>query len=183
MTSTWEALLLAQNLQNSSPVKLGSTILTGPSPTMSLPITAGYNHLEAIYTTRKDSGGGGAFTWMRLNGDSANDYQWVNQIGNNATGTSGSTLVNYWQMGLCAGLSDTAGYFATGRFTIGNISSTSVAKNFDATSSLVCNTTTYYKASFGGVWNQTAAVTSVTLIPDTGGNFVAGSSLSIYGWN
>ena len=182
MTSAFEALLLAQNLQNSSPVKLGSTILTAPAATMSLPITAGYNHLEAIYTVRKDTGGGGAFTWMQLNGDSAAHYQWVNQIGNNATGTSGAALVTFWQMGLCAGLSDTANYFATGRFSIGNVSSPTVAKNFDSTSSLICNTTTYYKASFGGVWNQTAALTSVTLLPDSG-NFVAGSSLSIYGWN
>jgi hypothetical protein len=37
-----------------------------------------------------------------------------------------------------------------------------------------------YTGTAGGLWASTAAVTSVTLIPNTG-NLVAGSSLAIYG--
>jgi hypothetical protein len=161
--------------------RIAGRVLTSSQASITLSVPAGFSSIYGVYTARKDTGGGGAFTWMRLNGDAANDYQWVNQIGNSAPGTSGALLVDHWQMGLCAGLSDTATYFATGNFTIANASSTATAKPFDASSSLVCSTTTYFKASHGGVWNSTAAVTSVTLLPDSG-NLVAGSSLELYGW-
>lgn len=174
-------LLKASQLNANMPQLLGSTVLSAPQTSITLTVPAGFNHIEAIFTARKDAGGGGGFCWMRFNGDTGNNYQWVNQISNNATGTSGASLVNYMQMGLCAGLSDTANYFATGHFTVGNISSTTATKPLESASSLVCNTTTYYKASFGGIWNSTAAITSITLLPDAG-NLVAGSSLSIYGW-
>lgn len=163
------------------PQQIAARVLTTSQPSITIPVPVGaFSSLRGVFTARKDTGGGGAFTWMRLNSDSANDYQWVNQIGNSAPGTSGATLVDHWEMGLCAGLSDTASYFATGSFTIANTASTSAAKSFDSSSSLVCNTTTYYKAGFGGVWNQTAAVNGVTLLPDSG-NFIPGSFLILCG--
>ncbi|NUP52091.1 MAG: hypothetical protein HOW97_32930 [Catenulispora sp.] len=173
--------LKASDLDANMPQLLGSTVLTANAANMPITIPAGYNHLEAIYTARKSVGGGGGFVWLQFNGDNAAHYQWENQIGNGAPGTSGASLVTFIQVGLLAGSSDIAGYFASGRITVGNISSTSAAKTVDATSTLVCSGTTYYKAMFGGVWNQAAAITQVTLIPDAGA-FVAGSSLSIYGW-
>lgn len=174
--------LQASQLNANMPQLLGSTILTGAATSMTIPIPAGFNHLEAISTARKSVGGGGAFCWLQFNGDNAAHYQWENQLGNSAPGNSGAALTTFIQVGLLAGLSDTAGYFATGRITVGNISSTSAAKTVDSTSTLICNGTTYYKASFGGVWNQAAAINSVTLLPDAG-SFVAGSSLSLYGWD
>lgn len=184
MTSAFEALILAQlaYLQNSTPIKIGSTILTASQPSIPISIPAGqFNHLEGIFTARKDTGGGGAFTWMRFNGDAANDYQWENLVGATPQ-NSGASLVSFMQMGLCAGAGDTANYFATGRFSIGNVSSTTVAKQLRSSASLTCSTTTYYTANFGGTWDQTAAINTVTLLPDAG-NLVAGSSLSVYGWN
>lgn len=179
MASTLELFLLAQMTSRQQLVY--STVLSSSQASIVAPIPAGFNHLQGIYTVRKDVGGGGAFCWMQFNGDSGLHYQWENQIGNNAPGTSGSALVGFMQMGLLAGASDTTGFFATGTFAIGNVSSGSVAKSMTSASSLICSGTTYYQATFGGVWNQANALTSVTLLPDAG-NFVAGSSLSIYGW-
>lgn len=182
MTSTFEALLLAQltYLQSNTPILLGSTVLTASQASISLNIPSGFNHIEGIYTARKDVGGGGAFTWMRFNGDSSAHYQWENLVDTTAN-NSGASLVNILQMGLCAGAADTANYFASGRFSVGNISSTAIAKSLAGNSSLTCSTSTYYTATHGGTWNQTSAITQVTLLPDAG-NLVAGSSLSIYGW-
>lgn len=164
----------------SVPQLIGSTILTSSQPSISISGITGFNHIEAIYTARKDVGGGGAFCWIQFNGDTAAHYQWENVIGGVA-GNSGASLVTIIQTGLCAGSSDTAGYFANGRFSIGNIASTTVAKSLVANSALTCSGTTYYTATHGGTWNQAAALTSITLLPDAG-NLVAGSSLSIYGW-
>lgn len=182
MTSTFEALLLAQltYLQQSTPVKIGSTVLTASQPSIPLAVPAGFSHIEGIYTARKDVGGTGAFTWMQFNSDTSAHYQWENLVGS-ATGNSGASLVTFMQMGLCAGASDTANYFGSGRFSIGNVSSTTAAKQLAANSSLTCSTTTYYTATHGGTWNQTAAINQVTLLPDAG-NLVAGSSLELYGW-
>lgn len=163
------------------PQLIKQVLLTASQPSITINVPAGPNNLYGVYTARKDAGGGGAFTWMRFNGDSNAHYQWVNQIGNNAPGTSGPSLLGYIQMGLCAGASDTAGYFGTGTFLIGNSSSTSVAKSLCSTASLICNGTTYYLSEFGGVWNQAAAIASVTLLPDSG-NLVANSSFALYGW-
>lgn len=154
--------------------------LAGSAPTMRIPIPPGFTHLEGIYTARKSVGGGGAFVQMRLNDDSAADYQWENVVGTVAQ-NSLSALVTFMQIGLCAGASDTAGYMASGSFTIGGASSTVTAKQVSSGSSLTCSTSTYYVAKHGGTWNQTAAVGAVTLLPDAG-TFAPGSSLSIYGW-
>lgn len=163
------------------PQLIKQVVLTLSQPSITIPVPAGPNNLHGIYTARKDTGGGGAFCWMRFNNDSSAHYQWDNQIGNNAPGTSGASLLTYLQMGLCAGASDTAGYFGVGSFSIGNSSSAAVAKSIHSTASLICNGTTYYLSEFGGVWNQAAALTSITLLPDSG-NLVANSTFALYGW-
>lgn len=161
--------------------RLGSVVLAAPAPLIRIPIPVGFNHLQGIYTARKSVGGGGAFCWMRLNDDAGNHYQWENVVGA-VTQNSGASLVAFMQMGLCAGASDTANYFGSGEFTIGNVSSTTTAKQIAARGSLTCSTSTYYAATHGGTYNQAAApITSVTLLPDAG-TLIAGSSLSIYGW-
>lgn len=163
------------------PQLIKRVLLAASAASIPISVPTGFNNLYGVYTARKDVGGGGAFTWMRFNGDSGNHYEWVNQIGNNAQGTSGAALVGFMQMGLCAGASDTAGYFGTGTFSIANASSTSVGKAMFSNASLICNTTNFYLSEFGGVWNQTSALTSITLLPDAG-NLVAGSSFALYGW-
>jgi hypothetical protein len=172
--------LLASQLNANMPQLLSSTVLTVSQPFITAAIPTGFNHLEGVFTTRKDVGGGGAFCWMQFNADTAAHYQWENVVGGVA-GNSGASLVTIIQMGLCAGASDTTGYFASGKFSIGNVSSTAIAKSMVANSALACSGSTYYTATHGGVWNQAAAITTVTLLPDAG-NFVAGSALSIYGW-
>lgn len=158
-----------------------STVLTSSQASISIPVPSGFNHLQGIYTARKDVGGGGAFTRMQFNGDTSNHYQWVNQIGNTAPGNSGASLVGFIQMGLLAGASDSTGYFATGTFTIGNVSSSSIANSMTASATLICSGTTYYQATFGGARNQAIPITSLTFMPDAG-NFVAGTAVSVYGW-
>jgi hypothetical protein len=161
--------------------KIASTVLGASAASITLTIPSSINHIRGAWNARKDVGGGGAFSWLRFNGDSASHYQWVNEIGNTAQGNSGASLVNFMQAGLCAGASDTAAYFSNNTFEMENIQGSN-AKGFASQGNLICSGTTYYIAHFGGIWNQANAVTSVTLLPDAG-NLVAGSSFSIEGWS
>lgn len=177
MATALELYLLSQ--LSTSPRLISSTVLAGTQASITVSVPSGFNYLQGVFTARKNSGGGGAFCWMQFNGDTSAHYQWQNLVDTTAS-TSGASLVTIMQVGLCAGASDTANYFATGTFTIGNASSTAVAKSYTSNSGLTCSTTTYYTSIHGGVWNQTSAITSVTLMPDAG-SFIAGSSFSLYG--
>jgi hypothetical protein len=174
--------LQASQLNANMPQLLGSTILTGNAGSITIAIPAGFNHLRGVFTARQDSGSGGAFAFVQLNGDSAANYTWETLYGNVATvtATNSGGAVGGIRVGVIPGSGDTANYFGAGDFMIGNISS-SVFKPM--TSNFFCPTspTNAYSGSVGGLWLSTAAVTSVTLYPFTG-NLVAGSSVSIYGW-
>lgn len=174
--------LLASQLNSNMPQLLGSTILTVNAGSISIAIPAGFNHLRGIFTARQDSGSGGAFGFVQLNGDSGANYVWEVSYGNMATTTSANSggAVGGIRVGVLPGSGDTANYFGTGEFTIGNVSSAAFKP---MRSGYFCPTsvTNAYSGTAGGLWASTAVVTSVTMYPFTG-NLVAGSSMSIYGW-
>lgn len=187
MASIFETTLLAQwqNLQNqvnNLPQLIGDTILTGPAASISITIPSGYNHLQCVYTGRQDSGSGGAFCFVRINGDSAADYTWQGVYGNGATATSSNAgaAVSGIRLGVLPGSADTANYFGTGSFSLGNVSS-AVFKPLSGHFQGPISPTNGYAGTYGGIWLSTAAITSVALFPNSG-NLVAGSSLAIYGW-
>lgn len=176
--------LLASQLNANLPQLLGSTILSGSQPSITIAIPAGFNHLQGIFTGRKDVGGGGAYVWLRFNGDTGNNYLWQVTQANNTSATQNLTsagAVGFIRIGLITGASDTANYFGSGGFSVGNISSTSAFKV--AVGGAQCQNTVSnsFVGTLGGQWNSTSAITSVTLLPDAG-NLIAGSSMSIYGW-
>ncbi len=176
--------LLASTLNADSPQLLGSTILSGLTTLITITIPTGFNHLQGIFTGRQDTGSGGAFCTVRLNGDSGSNYTWQVMYGSGASATSANSggLVTGIRVGVLPGSGDAANYFGTGTFDVGNISSTvaykPVASNFQGNT----NTVAGFAGSAGGLWQSTAAVTSVTLLPNSG-NLVAGSSLTVYGWS
>lgn len=174
--------LKASALNANMPQLLGSMVLSGSAASITIAVPSGFNQLQGIYTARKDVGGGGAFAWLRLNGDTSSNYLWQITLGNNtSTTTSRSTGTDSKiQIGIITGSTDTANYVGSGTFTIGSASSTSLFKAVSATSQCPCTTTNSYTGTLGGQWLSTAAITSVTLLPDAG-NFVAASSFSLYG--
>jgi hypothetical protein len=122
VASTFETLLLAQlqNLLNNTPQLIADTILTSSQPSITIPIPAGYNHLQGVFTGRQDSGSGGAFCFLRLNGDStAGHYTWQYLYANGTTTTAananGATAAST-AIGVLPGSGDTANFFGVGSF-------------------------------------------------------------------
>jgi hypothetical protein len=180
VASTLELYMLAT--LNARPQLLGSTILTSSQPSITIPIPAGFNHLDVVWTGRQDFGSGGAFAFVRINNDAGNNYTFQKLYGSGATATSNNGgIQNGIHIGVVPGSGDTVNYFGTGRFLVGNISS-SVFKPVSGSFAGMVSVSNGYAGEAGGIWASTAAVTSVSLLPGAG-NLVAGSSMSVYGWS
>ena len=172
----------AADLNQNSPQLLGSTILAAPAASIPITIPPGFNHLHGIWTGRQDSGSGGAFCFLRLNGDAGNNYTFQKVYGSGAVTTSANAGggTNGIHIGVVPCSGDTANYFGTGSFNVGNASS-AVFKPVSGHFAGMVSATNGYAGESGGIWVLTTVVTTVTLVP-LSGNLVAGSSMSIYGW-
>lgn len=172
----------AAQMAANMPQLLGSVILTASQGSISINIPAGYNHLQGSFTVRQDSTSGGAFCLLRVNNDSANHYTYQNFYGHATTPTTNNSgATSSLNIGVTPGPSDTASYFGGGAFTIGNIASSVAFKPVSSYWHCPVAVSNAYAGVGGGLWLSTSTVTSVQLLPSSG-NLVAGSSMSIYGW-
>lgn len=137
--------------------------------------------LMGVFLLRTDTGSGGSYTTMRFNGDSGNNYTWQALFGDGATVTSANAggSVNGMHFSVAPGSGDTANYFAQGSFTVTGASG-STFKSMSSTFFGPIAPTNTNAGTIGGLWASTAAITSITLVPNSG-NFVAGSAVALYG--
>ena len=114
---------------------------------------------------------------VRVNGSTAN-YSWRRLFNVASSSGSGSQL----SFGLINGNSTTANSFAIGEMYIPNYTA-SAAKSFSYDSLTETNTTTdgYYIMMYAGLWNDTAAISSITFTLGTGDPFATGSFIEVYG--
>jgi hypothetical protein len=103
------------------------------------------------------------FTSRRLHGD-----------GSAASGTSYTTGRVLWT----SGSSDTANTFGNADIYIPNYAG-STNKSYSCDSVSENNATTAFQNLMAGLWSQTAAITSLAITANSG-NFVAGSTISLY---
>lgn len=103
------------------------------------------------------------FTSRRLlgSGSSAESATFTNGA---FSGTQGTNTTNIWESTACY-IPNYAG---------------STAKSFSSDHVTEANATTAYQAIFAGLWNNTAAITKITITPTAGASFVAGSTFSLY---
>ena len=115
---------------------------------------------------------------MTINGSSSN-MTVKNVYG--AGGSVGSAgITTYLLAGYTLGSSATANTFSSHNMYIPNYSN-SVYKSFNSESAAANNSGTNYVLDFsGGLWSQTAAITSIQLTTENG-NFMQYSSASLYG--
>lgn len=174
--------LTAAELNANVPQLLGSTILTGLAAAITIAIPSGFNHLRGVVTGRQDSGSGGAFAFIQFNGDAGANYTYETFVAQTSTATAANSggAENGIRVAVLPGSGDSANYFGTAEFVIGNCSS-SVYKPLSASYTGALSLTNAATGTAGGIWQSTAAITSVSFMPFTG-NLVAGSSMSIYGW-
>ena len=117
---------------------------------------------------------------LTFNGASTN-YSWrymgANGSGvNAASGTDTSYIVNRFVGGNTA----TANTFSSGELYIPSytVSQNKPVSGFQTTEN---NATASYMMTLAGLWRNTAAITSITMVPDSGPNFMSGSSFYLYG--
>jgi hypothetical protein len=166
------------------PQLIGSVILSATAAAMTITIPAGINHLEGVWTARLDSSSGISSVGMQLNGDTGADYTWQQLNGSNssASALNNGAATTLTRVGFAPDTSASASYFGNGRFSIGNIQS-AVYKPISASNSAPQSASVGSVSQLGGLWQSTAVVTSVKLVPSgLASNFLAGSSMSIYGW-
>ena len=159
MTVTYEAITSTTLGSAQSSVVLGSG---GTIP-------QGYTDLVIVCNTGVTST---TNDYVRLNGDTGSNYSWTRMVGSGSTATS-SRGTNDTKM-LVGDVTTTI--VTTQIIHIQNYSNTTTNKTILTRSSSPNSAVT---ASVG-LWRNTAAVTSVTLLPD-GTTWLAGSTFSLYG--
>lgn len=178
--------------QNRREVPLGLSLIAPPqilsgavaSVTFS-DISQGYSHLTLVCQARTSVAAETDVILLRFNGDTGSNYdaQVFSVIDGTLLGVAGRAATSIG-LGRCEGANSRASNFSPTQAKIFGYSLTDREKWLQALS-----------ASFGDVsadadlreeyrtgrWRSTAAITSITLLPNTGPNFVAGSEFQLYG--
>lgn len=178
----------AANLPAGGMTLIGSTLLAAAAGSIvfsAIPST--YKHLVLEVQARTDFAGLDKLL-ARFNGDTAANYarhQAYHQASalTSIAGNSSSFGVGYMYVGPCPGSTATAGRAGSYRIDIPNYANTTFHKHLVAQGALSTGDTTadQYITWANGLWGSTAAITSITLLPESGSNLVAGSIATLYG--
>lgn len=147
--------------------------------TLTLTIPSWVNTVRVCWSARSaDAGSGGTFLHTQLNGDSGSNYTWQLVTGNTATAAASNNggLTTMTRIGVIPRNGDTANYFGNGSLTISNIQG-STFKTICSQFQSPLTSGTGWVGTGGGLWQNTAAVTSLSIAPDIG-SFAAGSTIS-----
>ena len=161
------------------------TVGSGGASTASFTsIPATYTDLKVLVSTRQNNTG----MRVRFNSDTGTNYSWRRLEGNGTVAASNSNTTYgspyntfiYWSMQNQT--IDTANTFSNGEMYIPNYAG-STQKSLLADSVAENNATTAYMAMQAGLWTGTAAITTITLSPDTGTSplFQQYSTFTLYG--
>jgi hypothetical protein len=147
-------------------------------------INQSYQHLEIRYVARGGSGSAGYNDlFMQINGVTSGNYSDMYQGGSGGTllANGGATGLTRMRAGIQTQNGLTAGIFGCGVIRIPNYTSTTSYKTArtEAGWSTAGQTGAVFQET-GGLWVNTNAVTSLSLIPGDG-SYIAGSRFSLYG--
>lgn len=153
-----------------------NTILGGNIP-------SSFKHLDVFVYGRSDNADTNEAVFWTFNGDSGANYQ-VAIFTFSGGGTTSSTGGNDTKItaGNIPAATAPASYFSHVRASIANYTDTHGFKSLVAQGGLMRASTAAnsFVIFDAGQWNNTAAVTRITLVPQVG-NFVAGSRFTLYG--
>jgi hypothetical protein len=112
-----------------------------------------------------------------INGSSAN-FTTRNLIGDGSAASSNTTTVG--SLGLATGATSTSNTFGNSSVYIPNYTA-ATNKSMSADQVTETNATGGFQLIRAILWSNTAAITSITFLPQVGANLVAGSTISLYG--
>jgi hypothetical protein len=140
-------------------------------------IPQNFSDLVAIGSLRATDGSNSAE--VQFNGATTNrTTRGLYGNGSSPFSYSSSTMLGL----LCNNSSTTANTFGNSELYIPNYTA-SIAKSSSHTGVNENNATLSYQFINANLWNQTAAITSLTFTTELGGNFSTGSSITLYGIN
>jgi hypothetical protein len=158
----------------SMPVLLASTTLSSDTASYTFSsISSSYTHLELRSAARSDMSGATDFIGTRFNGDTSSNYRTV---------TDATSTRNYL-IAIHGATNGYASHLAPSVLIINKYNSNTYkhllgvwACNLDTTANNLGN------GNWHGVWMNTSAITSITLVPANGTNFKSGSTFQLYGY-
>lgn len=167
---------------------ISSNVLTATAATVTFSaIPATFTDLVLRISTRSDSPNGqGAADglFVRFNSSTAGQYSWTILKGDGTTATSGHnyTVGNFYAGDFfgTVGYLATASTFSSTEFYIPNYASSNT-KPMSVFGVNETNATAAYLGVEAALWNNTSAISSISLSPVFANNFVSGSSFYLYG--
>lgn len=143
-----------------------------------------FNRVRVEFRARSDAAAVPAEQlYIRINGDSGNNYLWqIDQANNNTVaGQSAGAFTSRIQVATIPAATATANYFGTGEFIVSETNTTGAVISVAGYATAIANATNSWSGTYGGIWGGAGGpVTSVTLFAATG-NLTAGSRFSIIG--
>lgn len=144
-----------------------------------------YRHLRLVYQLRSDRAGASTdVLLMRFNGDTGANYDWIEQLGNNVTGSVSNGIgASSIRTANITGATASSGFAAGGTIDIPNYAGTDFSTNVEQAGGMKATNAAadIFTDRHSGFWRSAAAITSVTLLPSAGPNFIAGSTVTLYG--
>ena len=164
---------------------ISSNVLTTTAASVTFSaIPATYTDLVVRCSTRSDQASVLDLVTLIFNGSSAGNYSFRSLIGNSSTASSNNGSGQpYMRNGYTSGDSATASTFGSTEIYIPSYLS-STAKpvgNFSVGENNSAATAQAYVTAYASLWNLTNAITSITISPINGPNWVSGSSFYLYG--
>lgn len=135
-----------------------------------------FSAMSALNTTGWDN------IYMRINTDSGSNYGMNFIYADSSTLSTGTSIPNtYILVGDAYRNSNTENSYGVGIVDIIDYASTTKIKTVSAVAGQPTSVTAWEALQINGWWNNTAAITSITLFSNTGSNFKARSFFSLYG--
>jgi hypothetical protein len=167
-------------------VPLGEFTLASAQSTITFSnIPQTYQHLQIRLNAREEGAASNAGQQMafRFNSDSGDNYSLHRLFGNGATVLSDgytSNITSIRVSGLSGGLT-TANVFSGGIVDVLDYLNTNKRKTVRSLVGADLNDTNGFIFFSSGCWENTAAITSLTITATSGANFTANSSFALYG--
>ena len=163
---------------------INSNVLTGSAASVEFTsIPATYTDLVVRWSSRADNASAANTNWVELNSDTASNYSYTYLQGGGSAGVSSARGSS--EAALYAGRQDaanaTANTFGSAEMYIPSYTVTQ-KKPVSMDSTTENNDTEAFRMATATLWQGTAAITSIKIRPNAGGqNFVSGSSFYLYG--
>jgi hypothetical protein len=156
------------------------TVLASPAASVTFSAIPGtFENLMVTWMGRGSDTSTDELLDLTFNGDTAAHYSWSGFFGTYQQ-VDGA---NFGNAGDMPAASSPAGVAGGGSFIVYAYARTVFNKTYSGTSfdTQTSGNTGQFALLYGGLWKSTAAITSLTLKDDGGGNFITGSTFSLYG--